>query len=196
MQQQQQRRRRSRETVDHLLGNPPAATAAPYRQPPATTAAVPLQPAVPNIAPKPVPLPKQAAVEEDHGSIVNEVFAVAWQIASGPEQEQQQPTLKRQSSQLTDAVDWPFWQQVRRLGEACRTAEDWQRLLALLLGISLDPFMNKAPIYSFGVAPNPALAHGLRASRPARRRPARAEGDESAKRATARTTAHAERKAL
>ena len=142
--------------------------------------------------------PRQAAApaEEDHGSIMNEVFAVAWQIASGPEHAPQpHPTLVRQSSQLTDAVDWPFWQAVRRVAETCRTTADWQRLLALLLGISLDPFMNKSPLYSFSVAPNPAAVHGLRASRPARRRPPAAAGDSSAQRASSRHTSTGERKA-
>ena len=56
------------------------------------------------------PLRQAAApAEEDHGSIMNEVFTVAWQIASGPEHApQSHPTLVRQSSQLTDAVDFPF----------------------------------------------------------------------------------------
>ena len=151
-----------------------------------------------NLAPPPAAPTKLskhgAATAEDHGSIMNEVFTVAWEIASGT-QHAPHPTLRRQSSQLTDSVDWPFWQTVRRLTETCRTAEDWQRLLAVLLGISLDPVMNKSPIYSFGAAPNPAAAHGLRASRPARRRPPQAEGDHAARLATSRHSTSAERKA-
>ena len=88
--------------------------------------------------------PRQAAApaEEDHGSIMNEVFTVAWQIASGPEHApQSHPTLVRQSSQLTDAVDFPFWQAVRRVAETCRTTADWQRLLALLTaGVRWSPY--------------------------------------------------------
>ena len=176
----------SQSAVDYLLSQPHVATS-------------PLRPtnslAPPPAAAKPPPRHAAAAAEE-HGSIMNEVFTVAWEIASGPQHAQQpHPTLVRQSSQLTDAVDWPFWQTVRRVAETCRTTGDWQRLLAVLLGISLDPFMNKSPLYSFGVAPNPAAVHGLRASRPARRRPPVAEGDSSARLASSRHTSAGERKA-
>ena len=176
----------SQSAVDYLLSQPHVATS-------------PLRPtnslAPPPAAAKPPPR-HAAAAAEDHGSIMNEVFTVAWEIASGPQHAQQpHPTLVRQSSQLTDAVDWPFWQTVRRVAETCRTTGDWQRLLAVLLGISLDPFMNKSPLYSFGVAPNPAAVHGLRASRPARRRPPVAEGDNSARLASSRHTSASERKA-
>ena len=196
------RHRSSQGAVDHLLSRPDPRAAAPppplaqeaavvqrkVQAVPRRPLSVPAAPPTAQLAPPPPP----AAGEEDHGSIMNEVFSVAWEIAASTP-DMSGPTLVRQSSNLTDAVDWPFWQAVRALADACRTGEDWQRLLAVLLGISLDPAMNKNPIYMFTVAPNPAHAHGLRASRPARRRPPPAEGAESHKRAAARHEARAER---
>ena len=98
-------------------------------------------------------------------SVRNQVFRVAWKIALGTSL----PALKRQSSLISEAYDVAFYVHVQRLGERCRTAEDWERLLALLLGISLDPSMDTTPVWAFELAPNPAAAHGLRAASPSTR---------------------------
>ena len=76
-------------------------------------------------------------------SVTNDVFRVAWTIARGTTPTH--PALKRQSSLISEAYDVAFYVHVQRLGERCRTAEDWERLLALLLGISLDPSMDTTP---------------------------------------------------
>jgi hypothetical protein len=106
-----------------------------------------------------LPWPPVPAEDEATGSIVNEVFAAAWRIARGDSQQ----------------VDTMFWQQVRLVAEQCRTQDDWQRLLALLLGIALNPSLDKTPLYMFSA--NAAAQHGLRPQRPSRRR--RAEAYES-----------------
>ena len=100
-------------------------------------------------------------------SVTNDVFRVAWTIARGTTPTH--PALKRQSSLISEAYDVAFYVHVQRLGERCRTAEDWERLLALLLGISLDPSMDTTPVWAFELAPNPAAAHGLRAASPSTR---------------------------
>ena len=101
------------------------------------------------------------------GSIVNEVFEVAWRIARrcAPPSK----SLHRQPSAITSAVDQRFWQRVRHLAEQCRTPEDWERLLAVLLAISLDPRLDTAPLFAFSFGPD-GDADGLRASCPRRRR--------------------------
>ena len=97
-------------------------------------------------------------VEEDDGSIVNEIFSTAWMIASSD------PV----------SIDTAFWQWVRHVSDECRTPDDWQRLLAVLLGISLDPRGDKTPVYEFRVGPNPAASRGLQIS--AHRRHAKPDG--------------------
>ena len=83
-------------------------------------------------------------------SVTNDVFRVAWTIARGTTPTH--PALKRQSSLISEAYDVAFYVHVQRLGERCRTAEDWERLLALLLGISLDPSMDTTPVWAFELA--------------------------------------------
>ena len=100
-------------------------------------------------------------------SVTNDVFRLAWTIARGTTPTH--PALKRQSSLISEAYDVAFYVHVQRLGERCRTAEDWERLLALPLGISLDPSMDTTPVWAFELAPNPAAAHGLRAASPSTR---------------------------
>jgi len=82
----------------------------------------------------------------DEVSVINKVFAVAWDIARTPSTGR---TLKRQSSQITEAVDDGFWQHVKLLADTCRTDDDWQRLLGVLHQISLDPRLDKRPIYQW-----------------------------------------------
>lgn len=96
------------------------------------------------------------------GSIVNEVFAAAWRIARGDGQPSD-PSLQPQ-------VDHGFWKQVRLVAEQCRTQDDWQRLLALILGIALSPTLDKTPLYMFSTSANAATQGGLRPQRPSRRR--------------------------
>ena len=96
--------------------------------------------------------------DDDQGSIVNEIFSTAWMIASSD----------------PEAIDNTFWQWVRTVADSCRTQDDWQRLLAVLLGISLDPRCDKTPVYGFRVGPNPAASHGLTGS--ARRRHTKLDG--------------------
>ncbi|KAL1524840.1 hypothetical protein AB1Y20_019720 [Prymnesium parvum] len=122
-----------------------------------------------------VKLENRMESSEAEGSIVNEIFSLAWQIASADGE-----------------VDTPFWQWVRLLADACRTPDDWERLRATLLGISLDPRMDKAPIYHFRVGANPAAAHGLRGSARRRARRGAAGGGEGASRRGARRVARRE----
>jgi len=111
--------------------------------------------------------PTPSLDDESAGSIVNEVFAAGWRIARGDGQPAD-PSL------LQPAIDHAFWQQVRLVAEQCRIQDDWQRLLAVLLGISLSPVQEKSALYHFSVAPNPSAEHGLRPQRPSRRRRAEA----------------------
>eukprot|EP00967_Tisochrysis_lutea_P122184 scaffold202002_cov28-Tisochrysis_lutea.AAC.2 len=141
-------------------------------------AAPPLPPAAPSMLAQPptaaahlvfgLPADTPTVSEDDGvaGSIVNEVFATAWRIARGDGY--------LPDDLLRPPVDQYFWQQVRIAAEQCRTHDDWQRLLAVLLGISLSPTLDKSPLYSFLVSPNAAAEHGLRPQRPSRRRRAEA----------------------
>lgn len=114
-----------------------------------------------------VPAAAAPADDDAAGSIINEVFAVAWRIARGDQ--------VADSTLPQPAVDLIFFAHVRLIAEQC-TGDDLQRLLAMLLGISLNPRRDKSPLYSFSVAPNPAAEHGLRPQRPSRRRRAEASG--------------------
>ena len=112
---------------------------------------------------------------DDSNSLVNEVFAVAWEVAS------------RESE-----VDHAFWAHVRLLAEQCRTDADWQGLLGVLLQISLSerpPPLDREPIYRWSVDQH--ARQGLHASRPRRRRADRGASDAAAAR---RTNMHADRK--
>ena len=87
-------------------------------------------------------------------SLLNECFTVAWGVAC-----------------KDGAVDSAFWAHVRLLAEQCRTDEDWQSLLSVLLEISLSelpPPADREPIYRWSVGRLPST--GLRASRPRRKR--------------------------
>ena len=83
---------------------------------------------------------------------------------------------------------------MRRLGERCRTDDDWQSLLGVLLQISLSdrpPPLDREPIYRWSVGRLPSS--GLRASRPRRRRAG--EGASSADRAERQANLTGDRKA-
>merc|ERR1719446_5259 len=88
----------------------------------------------------------------NENSLLNEVFSVAWGIAS-----------------RDGAIDSDFWAHVRLLAERCRTDDDWQSLLGVLLQISLSdrpPPLDREPIYRWSIGRAPST--GLRASRPKR----------------------------
>ena len=96
--------------------------------------------------------------------LLNEVFATAWEIAC-----------------KDGDVDSPFWAHVRLLAERCRTDDDWQGLLGVLLQISLSDKpapLDREPIYRWSVDQR-ARHGGLRASRPRRKR---ADGQGAAER--------------
>eukprot|EP00965_Chrysotila_dentata_P114363 3779897-Pleurochrysis_carterae.AAC.1 len=78
------------------------------------------------------------------GSIVNEVFALAWQIARGG-----LPNSVAVSN--SNSIDQPFWMRVRLLAEQCESDTDWRRLRAVLLGISLDPRSDTTPLFAFSL---------------------------------------------
>ena len=85
---------------------------------------------------------------------MNEVFATAWEIAC-----------------KDGEVDSAFWAHVRLLAERCRTDDDWQGLLGVLLQISLSdkaPPLDREPIYRWSI--DQRANHGLRAARPRRKR--------------------------
>ena len=91
----------------------------------------------------------------DGESLLNECFTVAWDIAT--------------SQNDSGEIDHAFWAHVRLLAEQCRTDDDWQSLLGVLLQISLSeqpPPLDREPIYRWTVGRAPSL--GLRASRPKR----------------------------
>ena len=93
----------------------------------------------------------------DGESLLNECFTVAWDIAT--------------SQNDSGEIDHAFWAHVRLLAEQCRTDDDWQSLLGVLLQISLSeqpPPLDREPIYRWTVGRAPSL--GLRASRPKRAR--------------------------
>ena len=93
-------------------------------------------------------------VASNEESVTNEVFSVAWGVAC-----------------RDGVVDSVFWAHVRLLAERCRTDDDWQSLLGVLLQISLSdqpPPYDREPIYRWGISRAPST--GLRASRRLRRK--------------------------
>ena len=78
---------------------------------------------------------------------LGEVFATAWEIACGKDGD----------------IDQAFWAHVRLLAEKCRSDEDFQGLLGVLLQISLSdrpPPFDREPIYRWNV--DQRARHGLR----------------------------------
>lgn len=109
--------------------------------------------------------------------ILNECFSVAWGIAC-----------------RDGTVDSAFWAHVRLLAERCRTDDDWQSLLAVLLQISLSDRpapLDREPIYRWTVGRLPSS--GLRASRPRRRRAG--EGSSTVEKAARQAVLTGDRKA-
>lgn len=79
--------------------------------------------------------------------VLGEVFSTAWEIACGKDGE----------------IDQAFWAHVRLLAEKCRSDEDFQGLLGVLLQISLSdrpPPFDREPIYRWNV--DQRARHGLR----------------------------------
>lgn len=122
----------------------------------------------------PPPLGGRGPAEEAAGgSIVNEIFALAWSIASAGREE----------------VDRRWWRRVLAICEECRTEKDWSRLLALLALIAEDPSRDKAPLYDFRLDDSDCA--GLRGSMRLRGRGGLKEEEEKAGLASTRRRAAA-----